>query len=136
MLDFLETGKLLVKREWAGHHPRVGSNTADNDNDKIVSRACDLMKGSEVSTLPLEVQMWWRDHQILDRARMQEEAAAKARETEKVQQKVKDAKAKLAALSKLSSAERALLGVGLSAEDKRLVKGITPKKSAAKKGSK
>lgn len=80
--------------------------------------------------------MWWRDHQIMDQARLKEEAAAKAREKAKAQQKVQDARAKLAALAKLSSSERALLGVGLSAEDKRLVKGLGPKKPPAKKVSK
>lgn len=57
-------------------------------------------------------------------------------EETKAQQKVQDARAKLAALAKLSSSERALLGVGLSAEDKRLVKGLGPKKSPTKKVSK
>ena len=134
VIDYLQTGKRFKPSEWAGHHPRAGSDTVDNDN--IVAEACALLKYDDVSMLPLEVQMWWRDHQILDRARLKEEAAAKARETDKAQQKVKDAQAKLAALAKLSSSERALLGVGLSAEDKRLVKGLGPKKSPAKKVSK
>jgi hypothetical protein len=46
------------------------------------------------------MQIWWRDHQAADRARVEEELAAAA-----------DAKAKKAAIAKLTPHERKLLGI-------------------------
>jgi len=109
----------------------VGSDSIDNDN--IVAWACALVKGRDVSLDPLEVQMWWRDHQIMDQARLKAEAAAKAAKVRAEKEKVRQAKLKLEVLKKLSSSERALLGVYLSEDDKRLVKGLPKKKSASKR---
>lgn len=131
VIDYLEDGTPFNKREWAGHHPRVGSDSIDNDN--IVAWACALVKGRDVALDPLEVQMWWRDHQIMDQARLKAEAEAKAAKVRAEKEKVRQAKLKLEVLKKLSSSERALLGVYLSAEDKRLVKGLPSKKPASKK---
>jgi hypothetical protein len=46
------------------------------------------------------MQIWWRDHQAADKARVEAELAA-----------AEDAKAKAAAIAKLTPHERKLLGI-------------------------
>lgn len=130
VIDYLVDGKPFIKSEWAGHHPRVGTDVVDNDN--IVAEARGLLMHEYVIELPLEVQMWQRDHQIMDQARLKEEAKAKAEELAKARQEAKDAKLKIAALKKLTPSERALLGVHLSSEDRRLAEGLRAKKLSPK----
>lgn len=131
VVDYLVDGKPFIKSEWAGHHPRVGTDVVDNDN--IVAEACGLLTHQYEVALPLEVQMWWLDHQIMDQARLKEEAEAKAKEHAKARREAKDAKLKIVALKKLTPSERALLGVHLSSEDRRLAEGLRAKKSSPKR---
>jgi len=68
------------------------------DNDTRI--LCDFCQHNDVTQYSLELQIWWRDHQKADKARlereMREHDADKARE---------------AALAKLTDYERQLLGV-------------------------
>lgn len=97
LLDELN-GKKWTKSSWAGYHPTVYCKTPDGD--KLVSTLCQKLQNTDVSKYSLEMQMWWRDHQEADKQRVKKEI-----------EKKKTEKDKQAALAKLSSYERKLLGV-------------------------
>lgn len=86
-------------QHWHGLHPgaiRIRKAAADKAVASLCSR---LQKHPDISKTSLEMQIWWRDHQKADRARLEEEMAKK-----KTDEGVR------AALSKLTPYERKLLG--------------------------
>ena len=97
LLDELD-GKEIDQHHWRGYHPRVYSQRVDGD--KMVAKLCKRLQSVDVKNYSLEMQIWWRDHQAADRARVEEELAAAT-----------DAKAKAAAIAKLTPHERKLLGI-------------------------
>ena len=97
LLDELD-GKKIHQDHWAGYHPRVYSQRVDGD--KMVAKLCKRLQSVDVKNYSLEMQIWWRDHQAADKARAEAALAAAT-----------DAKAKKAAIAKLTPHERKLLGI-------------------------
>lgn len=96
LLDELE-GQKIISMHWQGYHPRVYNTGCSVDNtDKL----CRLLKTVDVSKYSLEMQMWWRDHQEADQARMRAERKA-----------MKLQRLRLSAMSKLTNEERKALGL-------------------------
>jgi hypothetical protein len=63
----------------------------------MVSLLCEMLEGLDVTKFSLEMQMWWRDHQAADKARIKKETAL--------------ATEKEVALAKLTAHERRILGL-------------------------
>lgn len=84
-------------RYWHGTHPDVYNRGANGD--ELVARLCAALQSVDVAKYSLEMQIWWRDHQRADRARVERELAQAA-----------DDSARAAALAKLTDHERRLLG--------------------------
>lgn len=104
LLDELKTGKHVNtrSREWAGYHNKA-YNRGMAGFDESVARLCAKLKKLSPTHLKkhsLELQAWWRDHQIADMERAAEEK--KQKENEAARQK---------ALAKLSAREKELLGL-------------------------
>ena len=97
LLDELD-GKEIDQHHWRGHHPRVYSQQVDGD--KMVAKLCKRLQSVDVKDYSLEMQIWWRDHQAADKERVEAELAAAT-----------DARAKQAAIAKLTPHERKLLGI-------------------------
>jgi hypothetical protein len=97
LLDELD-GKEIDQHHWRGYHPSVYSQRVDGD--KMVAKLCERLQSVDVKDYSLEMQIWWRDHKAADKARIKSELAA-----------AKDAKAKKAAIAKLTPHERKLLGI-------------------------
>lgn len=91
-------GKPRHKSYWDGYHPDIYNKEVDAD--KLVARLCQQLQTVDVKQYSLEMQMWWRDHQAIDRARLELEMAQK-----------KDDADRKAALLKLTRHEQDLLGV-------------------------
>ncbi len=54
---------------WNGKYATL-SNMGKQYRDAVVKRICDHLKQTrDVSKYSLEVQMWWRDHQLADKVR-------------------------------------------------------------------
>ena len=68
-------GKPFNREHWSGYHPLAYST--HYDLDKGVAHLCARLKAIDVTQYSLEMQMWWRDHQIADRARIAKEEAAR-----------------------------------------------------------
>lgn len=100
LLDELD-GKAFTMESWRGYHPRVYCKPQDRRvADEMTADLCRKLQGIDVTKQSLEMQIWWRDHQAADEARVKREVAAA---------EAKDAKA--TALAKLTPYERKLLGV-------------------------
>ena len=97
LLDELD-GKEIDQYHWRGYHPSVYSKRVDGD--KMVKKLCKRLQDVDVKDYSLEMQIWWRDHKAADKARVEAQLAA-----------AKDAKAKKAAIAKLTAHERKLLGI-------------------------
>lgn len=97
LLDELD-GKPIDRSHWRGYHPAV-YNRAEN-GDALVAELCRRLQTVDVTKQSLEMQMWWRDHQAADKARLEHEMARQKSEADKA-----------AALLKLTDYERRLLGV-------------------------
>jgi hypothetical protein len=97
LLDELD-GKEIDQHQWQGYHPLAYSQRVDGD--KMVAELCKRLQHVDVKDYSLEMQIWWRDHQAADKARVEAELAA-----------AEDAKAKAAAIAKLTPHERKLLGI-------------------------
>jgi hypothetical protein len=98
LLDELD-GKEIDQHHWRGYHPLVYCRLR-LDGDKMVAALCKRLQSVDVKDYSLEMQIWWRDHQAADKARVEAELAAAT-----------DAKAKEAAIAKLTPHERKLLGI-------------------------
>lgn len=100
LLDEVE-GKPIDKSHWSGYHPRVYSRGLSKaDGDAMVARLCTFLRDADVTRYSLEMQIWWRDHLKADQARIERELRKSEKEAERKQ-----------ALSKLTPAERKLLGL-------------------------
>ena len=101
LLEELNTGKPVNagSLNWDGHHPGAYRNTKDLDSQtaELCSR---LQRTKDVTKYSLEMQIWWRDHQKADAARLLRE-----------QEDVKNNTDRLRALNKLTERERRLLGL-------------------------
>ena len=62
-------GKPWSKDEWRGYHPDVYCRYSADLADNLVSTLCHKLKNLDVSQYSLEMQIWWRDHQIADQKR-------------------------------------------------------------------
>lgn len=91
-------GQTFNPSHWHGYHPQVYCQPYDAD--LMTKSLCERLQKVEISDYSLEMQMWWRDHKIADRERLARELA----ETE-------DKDARKAAIAKLTSHERRLLGL-------------------------
>lgn len=98
LLDELNGKVGIDKSDWNGYHPKVYNRRVDGD--ALVSELCGRLQPLDVSKLSLEMQVWWRDHQQADKARLEAEALQRKTEAEKT-----------AALEKLTPYERSLLGL-------------------------
>lgn len=89
-------GKKIDSTQWDGFHPRVyGQNV---DNNALVLELCSRLQNVDVTKYSLEMQIWWRDHQIADKKRVKEEV-----------KKAKEQKDLENVLAKLTPYERKLL---------------------------
>lgn len=98
LLDELD-GKPMNRDHWRGYHPAVyGLHSLDGD--KLVAALCERLQFVSVKDHSPEMQIWWRDHQAADKARIERELAME-----------KEADARIAAVAKLTPYERQLLGI-------------------------
>lgn len=97
LLDEL-AGKKWKPEWWRGYHPKAYCKPSSLD--ARVAALCKALQNVDVKKYSLEMQIWWRDHQAADKARLEEE-----------QKKVKDKRLLDKALRKLSTYERKLLGI-------------------------
>jgi len=100
LLDELETGK-LPSNFGDGYDGRVyNKGLSQKHLNKKTRELCSKLKSTDVTKFSLELQIWWRDHQKVDKKRLQKEMSGK-----------KDKEAREIALAKLSDYERKLLGL-------------------------
>ena len=101
LIDELDGQQSINRSHWDGYHPNVyNKHLSQRSQDKLVDKLCKRLQRRDVTKLSLEMQIWWRDHQKADKARLQEEM-----------KQLKDKKLRKAALAKLSPYEQQLLGV-------------------------
>lgn len=93
-------GTPINPSHWRGYHPAVYCRLSSVDADKIVAELCSRLQDTDVTKYSLEMQMWWRDHQKADKARLEMEL----RLTKEKEDKDK-------AIAKLTPYERKLLGL-------------------------
>ena len=58
----------------ASRHDKYAGNRGTYNTerlDELVSLLCSKLKGKDVSKYSLEMQIWWRDHQRADQARIE-----------------------------------------------------------------
>jgi len=67
LIDEINLGVLDSFNFKRGYHPKVYNTNVNAD--ELVSTLCGLCKTIDVSEYSLELQMWWRDHQIADKLR-------------------------------------------------------------------
>jgi hypothetical protein len=99
LLDEL-AGKKWERNWWDGYHPRVYCKDDRAMGDRMVKELCEALQASDVAQCSLEMQIWWRDHQAVDKARCERDMAQATTDAERA-----------AALAKLTPAERRLLGL-------------------------
>ena len=100
LLKELKTGK-LPSFFGDGYHKDVYNKTTKGILDEKVAELCSKLQDVEdIKKYSLEMQMWWRDHQKADKARIKRIAQSK-----------KEAKDKEELLLKLSPYEKKLLGI-------------------------
>ena len=99
LLDELD-GLPFSASHWDGYHPKVYNKSKTVNADALVSKLCKRLQKVDVTKQSLEMQIWWRDHQAADKARLEQELADK-----------KTASDRKTALSKLTKYERKILGV-------------------------
>lgn len=100
LLDELETGKLPTNFG-DGYDKRVYNKGLSKEHlDQKTEELCSKLQQTDVTKYSLEMQIWWRDHQKADAERLQKEIDEK-----------KNAEEKEAALAKLTTYERRLLGL-------------------------
>lgn len=99
LLDELD-GKPLNRSHWAGYHPTVYGRATKSIGDQMVSTLCAALQTRDVTRCSLEMQLWWRDHQEADKARVEREIAQTKTEADRT-----------AALEKLTPHERKILGL-------------------------
>lgn len=106
LLDEIEgrtpKGARPKQSDWHGYDARVyGQRLSKEACDAATARLCTAIQAvDDVTGYSLELQLWWRDHQEIDRLRLQ--AQMRNARTEE---------AKRGALAKLTLYERKLLGL-------------------------
>ena len=101
LIDELDGQQSINRSHWDGYHPNVyNKHLSQRSQNQLVDKLCKRLQRRDVTKLSLEMQIWWRDHQKADKARLQEEM-----------KQLKDKKLRKAALAKLSPYEQQLLGV-------------------------
>lgn len=101
LIDELDGLQSINRSHWDGYHPNVyNKGLSQQSQDQLVDKLCKRLQRRDVTKLSLEMQIWWRDHQKADKARLQEEM-----------KQLKDKRLRKAALAKLSPYEQQLLGV-------------------------
>lgn len=68
LLDEISTSK-LDKSNYNGYHPKAYGLSSKDKLDKAVAKLCNILKKIDVKNYSLEMQIWWRDHQIADKNR-------------------------------------------------------------------
>jgi len=68
--------------------------------EQLTVKLCERLQIEDVTKYSLELQIWWRDHQKADKARVEREL-----------KEAKESKDRKAALGKLSNYEKKLLGL-------------------------
>lgn len=74
LLEEARTGKHIdpTSREWQGYHPKAyGKNPTKDQCDAATAELCAYCSGHHLVGHSLEMQMWWRDHQIADQKRLE-----------------------------------------------------------------
>lgn len=99
LLDEL-SGAKFSHSHWEGYHPNVYGSINKEKGDQMVSALCQALQKEDVSKRSLEMQMWWRDHQEADKARIVREL-----------QEAKTQEDKRKAIEKLTPYERDILGL-------------------------
>jgi len=97
LLDELD-GKPINRSHWQGYHPAVYG--VGGSGNELVAELCRRMQSVDVTKQSLEMQIWWRDHQAADKARLEHEMAQQKADADKA-----------AALAKLTDYECRLLGI-------------------------
>ena len=101
LIDELDGQQSINRSHWDGYHPNVyNKHLSQRSQNQLVDKLCKRLQRRDVTKLSLEMQIWWRDHQKADKARLQEEM-----------KQLKDKKLRKAALAKLTPYEQQLLGV-------------------------
>ena len=101
LIDELDGQQSINRSHWDGYHPNVyNKHLSQRSQNQLVDKLCKRLQRRDVTKLSLEMQIWWRDHQKADKARLQEEM-----------KQLKDKRLRKAALAKLSPYEQQLLGV-------------------------
>jgi len=73
LIDELD-GKPFDRNAWRGYHPTVYGKPVDKKRrDNMVAALCERLQGKDVTKQSLEMQIWWRDHQEADKARIERE---------------------------------------------------------------
>lgn len=96
----LEYEKLKGFTKEVGLKYRSNNTPYRNAVQEMSRLLCSYCKNHDVRDYSLELQIWWRDHQLADARHKREEAARKKRAALRKQ-----------ALAKLTDAERKALGV-------------------------
>jgi hypothetical protein len=99
LLDELETGE-ASEDFGSGYDPRAYNKATQSHLDEKTEELCSKLQNTDVTKYSLEMQMWWRDHQRADAARLKSEMTC-----------IETENAKKVALSKLTDYERKLLGI-------------------------
>lgn len=101
LLEELDGKATIEPSHWRGYHPKVyNKHISREEADALVATLCARLQATDVTRYSLEMQIWWRDHQRADKARIERDL-----------KKAKDATARKAALAKLTPYERKLLRV-------------------------
>lgn len=104
ILDELN-GKKFNKDNYGGYHPDAYNvGITKKGCDSLTAQVCEKMteieKRQDISKYSLELQIWWRDHQLADKERFKKDLDIIEKE-----------KLKKKALSKLTYEERLALGL-------------------------
>jgi len=100
LLDELRTGVLPDTFDSGYHKKAYGNYTSDEQLNSKTAKLCSKLQDEDVSKRSLEMQLWWRNHQIVDKERLKFAL-----------EQSKDKEARKAALAKLTPYELKLLGL-------------------------
>ena len=74
-------GKPIDKGNWQGYHPMAYGKATKEMLDNATASLCAILENDvDPSTFSLELQLWWRDHQVADRKREEGEKGEMERE--------------------------------------------------------
>jgi hypothetical protein len=102
LLDELNN-KTFTRSDWDGYHPATYNKIISRESlDSLVRDLCSRLQSlpRPITDYSLELQTWWRDHQVADEARRAGEQLAEQRAAVRRQ-----------ALAKLTPIERHALGL-------------------------